>query len=760
MMRSGRTPLAIRLLQLLLWAALIGPASLFAYAAWVKYESLTEVADERIERTLDVLQEHALRVFETIDRTIAETNEVLRGLSDEQIRADESRLHARLKATQQALPQVGSIWVFDRDGRPLVTSSLVPVPRDLNNADRDYFRTQAERDAGTYIGEVIRARIGHSVFFVVSRRRPAPDDVSTCCAFNGVVALTVPPTSLQDFYARIGRGTPVSAALIRADGAFLARYPVAGSEPLRLRAGNRFVEAIVDRPDQGLFTTVSQIDGLERRIGYRKLPGYPVYVQAGYETAALRRELRATMASHLVFGVPATLLLLLLSALALRRTRGLLAEAARREAAESALKQAQRLEAVGQLTGGVAHDFNNILMVVNGYVERLRRDLHDPRHRRALDAVDMAAARGRGLTRQLLTFSRRQTVSPVVIDLGEALPKLREMLRSSLRGDIELRLELAADLWRVEVDAGELELALLNLAVNARDAMPQGGTVVLAARNETLAGVPDNLRGEFMALSVRDTGTGIAPDVLPKIFEPFFTTKEVGKGTGLGLSQVYGFAKQAGGTVTVASEPGRGTELTLHLPRSRKRPPAADECGTATASGATTTSGPATASGAATAGGAATAAAVANPEAATILLVEDNAEIAEVTKANLSECGYRVLHVGDAQAALEAVERRDIDLVLSDVVMPGTMDGLDLAKRLRRLRPALPVVLTTGYSAAMRGAAPEGFTLLAKPYDFGVLQRTIREALERAASQAGSARTSAPKSMRSSAANVDGTPAS
>jgi two-component system NtrC family sensor kinase len=695
-MRSDQPSPTTRLLELLIWAAIVVPTALFFYAGWSNYKSIDAFATERVERTLDVLQEHALKVFQTIERTIGETNEVLRGLSDEEIRADEERLHLRLKQTQLSLSQIEAIWAFDRAGHPLVSSTIHPVPRGLDNSDRDYFRTQAQEDAGTYIGDVIPARIGNMYFFVVSRRRPRADG-----RFNGVIGVTVPPTSFRTFYTRIAQGTALSAGLIRADGTFLARFPLAEAPVLRLGPGNRFVEAVANKPDQGSYTAVSQIDGVERRISYRKIPGYPVYVQAGFAVASIWSELWSRMAGHVLFGVPASALLIVLSYLALRRTREFLAEAQRREQAEAALKQAQRLEAVGQLTGGVAHDFNNLLMVVNGNVERLRRDLHEPRHKRALDSIDKAAQRGASLTRQLLTFSRQQTVAPTVLDLRHQLPKLREMLQSSLRGDISITLDVSDDLWPVKVDPGELELAILNLGINARDAMPNGGSLTVSARNMTLGASPssDDPLGDLVAISVRDTGTGIPPDVLPKVFDPFFTTKDVGKGTGLGLSQVYGFAKQAGGAATIASEFGRGTEIVLYLPRCRELPQTQEEL----------SPGPHD-----------------MKSHGTILLVEDNAEIAEVSKANLTQLGYRVIHAPDAHTALDVVERdRTLDLVFSDIVMPGAMSGLDLARRLRQLRPGLPVVLTTGYSSALQSASPEGFTLLTKPYDLAKLHSTI-----------------------------------
>jgi two-component system, NtrC family, sensor kinase len=537
-------------LRLIAAATLIGPALLFVYATWANHRSIDQRATERIESALDVIQEHALKVLQTVERTIAETNEVLRGLSDDDIRSDEKRLSRRLKQTQDALPQMQSIWAFDREGRPLVSSTVVPVPPTLNNADRDYFRAQVERDAGTFIGDIVQARIGSWRFFVVSGRRPERPEGG----FNGIIAISVLPDHFREFYGRLSRGVADSFGLIRADGAFLARYPAALDRPERLNPQSSFVRAIQSQPESGLYTVVSQIDGVERRIGYRKVPGFPVYVQAGIETAAIGRALRDAMLGHLAFGLPATLIMFGLVLYALRRSKRVQAEVARRETAEAALKQAQRLEAVGQLTGGVAHDFNNLLMVVNGSVERLRRyPMTDERQRRALDAIETAAKRGTSLTRQLLSFSRRQTHEPATINLAQHLPQIEDMLRSSLRGDIAIEISVTEGLWAIKVDPSELELAVLNIAVNARDAMPNGGRLTVAAQNITFSDTGAlELVGDFVALCFTDTGAGIPPDVLARAFEPFFTTKEVGKGTGLGLSQVYGFARQSGGAATIA----------------------------------------------------------------------------------------------------------------------------------------------------------------------------------------------------------------
>jgi PAS domain S-box-containing protein len=377
------------------------------------------------------------------------------------------------------------------------------------------------------------------------------------------------------------------------------------------------------------------------------------------------------------------------------------------ERAREQLAQSQKMEALGQLTGGIAHDFNNLLMIVNGQAELLRRRVSDPKQTRALEAIQIAASRGASLTRQLLAFSRRQRLNPVVIDLRERVAAMRDMLGSSLRGDITLICDIPDEIWPIEVDPGELELTLLNVAVNARDAMPHGGTITLTARNVTLAHNPDvgALDGDFVALAINDTGTGIPPEVRPKIFEPFFTTKDVGKGTGLGLSQVHGFAHQSGGGVTAASEVGHGTTITVYLPRSRAQRQAPAQPADAKAA----------------------------PATGTIMVVEDNGEVAEVTAALLDQLGYRVVSAQTAAEALQRLEDNEhIDLVFSDIVMPGDMNGLGLAQEMLRRYPRIPVLLTTGYSDMMQAAAPE-FALVRKPFELRQLDKAIREALQKRA---------------------------
>ena len=368
--------------------------------------------------------------------------------------------------------------------------------------------------------------------------------------------------------------------------------------------------------------------------------------------------------------------------------------------AQEKLSYAQKMDALGQLTGGVAHDFNILLMIISGHLRIIKKLIKDDqRGLQAIDAIETATRRGENLTRQLLTFSRRQQLSPAVIDVSQRIDALRSVLSNSLGSAIQLKTSIDPAIWPVEVDSGELELALVNIAVNSRDAMPDGGTMSVAAENARLKpGDVGDLAGEFVAPSVADTGSGIAPEILSKVFDPFFTTKRIDKGTGLGLSQVYGFAHQSGGTVSVDSEVGNGTRVTIYLPRAKasapaaraKEPPAEDVAG----------------------GG-------------LVLLVEDNPVVADVSATMLSELGFGVETVADATAALRALEAgKKFELMFSDIVMAGQMDGIALARVVRQRRPDLPILLATGYSQAA-DAAQDEFSILRKPYQITQLGRAI-----------------------------------
>jgi two-component system NtrC family sensor kinase len=692
---------SLRLLQWMMAASVALPLALFVFASAVSWTSTRDSADRQIERTLDVAHEHALKVFETIDRSLSEIGEIVRGIPDAGITSREQALHLRLKQLADSLPQMKSAWIFDAQGRALV-NSLVSPPPSIDFSDRDYFKAHIAGDTGIFIGDALTPRAPYqgAAFFGVSRRRQTEDG-----GFAGVIQASVLPEYFENFYARIGHDPGSFFALGLADGSVLARFPVLERE-VHLDRRGPVGQKIAANPQAGLITVTSPVDGIERRLGYQRLAEYPVYVSAGLETSAIRSRWLTTMSQHLIFGLPATALLFLILALALRRTRRLHAEASRRLEAEEALKHGQRLEALGQLTGGVAHDFNNLLTVIRASVDLLRRPhLTEERRRRYIDAISDTVGRAAKLTAQLLAFARRQTLKPEVFDVGRCVRTLSDMIGTLTGSPIEIVTRVPEQPCFINADASQFETALINMAVNARDAMGGEGRLTIAVRAVTdVPGPvphPESPHG-YVAVSVEDTGIGIPQDQFERIFEPFFTTKEVGQGTGLGLSQVFGFAKQSGGEVDVASEIGKGSTFTLYLPRV----PGDDRPQSVPAEDAPPVDG----------------------HGMAVLVVEDNIEVGNFAADALSELGYAATLVGNAMDALAELTRNPerFDVVFSDVVMPG-MTGIDLAQEIRRRHSDLPVVLTSGYSHVLSQNGSYGFELLQKPYSIEQLSRVLHK---------------------------------
>jgi PAS domain S-box-containing protein len=393
------------------------------------------------------------------------------------------------------------------------------------------------------------------------------------------------------------------------------------------------------------------------------------------------------------------------------RTAALDAEMRRREETQAQLVRTQRMEAFGQLTGGVAHDFNNLLTVITGNLELLEMRLTDAKDRvllkRAQDAAEMSAR----LTSRLLTFARRRQFETTALDLNDQITGMIELLHRTLGEHIDLTTRLAPRLWTVRADPSEIENAVLNLAINARDAMERGGKILIETENVTTdagqIGTSTKLPpGDYVRLSVSDTGAGMPPAVLQRAFEPFFTTKAQGRGTGLGLSTIYGFVQSLGGTASIYSEEGRGTSVNLYLPRL--------DADAGTPAGADDTPVP-------------------RAEGRTVLLVEDNAEVREVARERLESLGYRVEEAAHGAAALERLEAGPSpDAVFSDVVMPGGMSGLDLARAVAVRWPEVKVVLTSGYAEdVLREHARDAASLriLRKPYSRAELARALHQAL-------------------------------
>ncbi|MGB9298910.1 MAG: ATP-binding protein, partial [Pseudolabrys sp.] len=586
-----------------------------------------------------------------------------------------------------------------------VSSAIFPLSADTSVADRDYFLAQTERDAGTYIGAVSQSRATKEQFFGVSRRRPARDG-----QFNGIITVSILPKMFSEFYKQLAGDTAASFSLAKSNGAILVRYPAAPAGVTNFGPTSGFMLNVINRPEGGIVTTNS-VDDVQRRIAYRKLGYSDLYVSDGLPTETIYSGWVRLMASHLIFGIPATLFLFVLVLLTMRRTRAFYAEAERRELAEQALRQSQKMEAVGQLTGGVAHDFNNLLTIIIGNLGIAKRGVVEARAERALNNALVGAERAAQLTQRLLAFSRRQPLNPRVLDVNKLIVSISDLLARTLGENIELETIGSAGLWNVEADASELESTLLNLALNARDAMPEGGKLTIETSNAYLddeyCRQHEGLTaGQYVLVAVSDSGAGMSAETIDRAFEPFFTTKEAGKGTGLGLSQVYGFMKQSDGHVRIYSEPGEGTTIKLYLPRRYGDEAALsgdDDIGSERGRGET------------------------------ILIVEDDDGVRQYASEILRDLNYQVIEAKDSATALRLLDAdKKFDLLLTDVVLPGK-NGRELATEVENRRPRTRVIFMTGYSRnaiVHHGRLDPGTELIQKPLVERVLARKIRQVLD------------------------------
>ncbi len=706
-------PRAVELLRSLLVASVAIPAVLLGLLGWFTYRDAFVDAKHELVWTTEVAREHAAKVFDSY-QLVADRVADLTGARDAvNNAAAASRLSRQIKAVVAGLPQIESLIVLDRTGHLAVATDADPVDRSLDFSDRDYFKAVRDGGSTSYVSRVQTSRITGKTFFGWARARQ-----DAAGAFDGLVDIAVSPDFLRDFYRTLVREIGQSpegrvVTLVRQDGQVLVRYPVAAG-PLPVMPGDHpFFAAIRADPDGGIYRARSLVEagGPWRMFAYRKVPGHPVYIVAGRSVGAIQAEWGLTMLRYLAIGAAGTAALFLVTLTTLRgarRERNALAqvraEMARREQAEDQLRQAQKMEAVGRLTGGIAHDFNNLLTVIRSSVDLLRSPrLVETRRERYVAAIADAADRAARLTAQLLAFARRQALKPEVFDVVSNVTAVVAMVRTLIGPRISVESHLPDGPVFADADPNQFDTCIVNLAVNARDAMGGEGhlTVAVAAVAELparpgRAAVP----GRHIAIAVSDTGAGIAPDRLDVVFEPFFTTKPTGEGTGLGLSQVFGFAKQSGGDVTVDSELGRGTTFTIFLP-----------C----ASGPATRPDPGP-----------ERSDTREPRASRALVVEDDPSVGAAVTDALGELGYTSVLTTSAREALAALAggAGGFAVVFSDVVMPG-MSGIELGREIRKRHVDLPVVLTSGYSEVLAQDGAHGFELLGKPYSLEQLARAL-----------------------------------
>ncbi len=567
-------------------------------------------------------------------------------------------------------------------------------------------------DIGTYYGQVYNSQFDAEPFFTVSRRLARDGE------FLGVLEVSVLPSNFLRFFSTLAYADGVQYAMIRADGTFLVRYPAAPpGATQKLDESTGFRRTIARDAKGGLYITTSPVDDVERRFGVRRFEQTPLYLSAGITSSAIRNEWIAAMAAHLIFGIPATLFLFLTLLAVLRRTQRLYAEIDRRSLAEESLRQSQKLDAIGHLTGGVAHDFNNLLTIIIGNLETAQRQLESwtdgaqIKLARRIENAMHGAQRAATLTKRLLAFSRQQPLNPAALDVNRLLNGLSDFLRRALGEDTSLEIVVGGGIWPVEADAGELEAAILNLAINARDSMPHGGKLTIEATNSFLDEAycrerADAQPGQYVQIAITDTGSGMTKEVINRAFEPFFTTKQSGQGTGLGLSQVYGFVKQSGGHVSIYSEIGEGTTVKIYLPRfvgkiserqERKGEPSRGHSGEC------------------------------------ILVVEDDADVRAYVVETLGGLGYDVLQAPSGEDALHLMdEHKSVALLLTDVVMPG-MNGRKLVELAKQHKPAIKILFMTGYSRnaiVHQGRLDPGVELIQKPLTSEQLAGAVRRALD------------------------------
>ena len=675
------------------------PLFLFALFATFRHAEAMKHAEEGVARSLRVATEHAAKVMAGAESMQDRTLDMVDGKSAAELRADEARLHQALSRFIAGQKQIQSIWIIGSYAKPIATTVAYPAPK-IDVQDRAYFAAHRAGFQGRYLSEPLITKVSKERIVDVSVRFAGPDG-----GFGGIVNISVRASYFEEFFANLLSENPGLAMLMfRQDGAIFVRSPRVPGMAEKLGEKSSVLARVRAGQDSGQFRAKSSVDGEDRLQAFDKVGGYPLFLAAGVSVAAARWALAKELAASLLLGLPPFAALIVAARFAARRAREAMETAGRLEAetatrlrAEQALLQAQKLEAMGRLTGGVAHDFNNALMVISNSAFLLQRTVPES-GRKPLDAIGRAVDSATKLTRQLLSFSRRQALLPELVNLHERLPAVKDLVGPVLGRQIELIVEVEPDAAPVKLDPAELELALLNLSINARDAMPDGGRLTISALGATVD-IPARMSGPAVVLEVSDTGCGIAPENIEKVFEPFFTTKPVGHGTGLGLSQVYGFCERAGGAVAISSAVGVGTTVRMFFPAASG---AADvEAGRAKP--------------------------VERRLGRSVLLVEDNGEVADAILPVLEALGCEAHRVESAAAALEWLAARPqvLDLVLSDVTMPGDMDGIGLAAKLRETTPGLPVLLMTGYAERIEAAARLGFDVLPKPCSAEALSDAI-----------------------------------
>lgn len=691
-----------RILLVVLVVSIVFPLACLAGYGYLDYQRRVADSDNAIDRLVRVTEEQAVKVLDLNQQIGARILELLDDEDEAAIHAREGALHQRLRVIGGDFPQVATIAVFGADGKLLVNSRAYPAPA-LSIGQRDDFIAARAIRPEPYFSLPMYGPVSQTDVFTTTIGRSAADG-----RFLGAVTIALRSAYFANFYRDLTGGDPsLALGLYRQDGQLLVRYPGWPRGTL-LSARTPFTDALRDRELFGHVRMTSSIDGIERLLAFRRVGDYPLYVMSAYATQAIFQQ---WWNHFLLIGVitvaPCIAVWLLVffslrqldtERLAWERWQG---EVAMRLSAEASSRQLQRMGALGNLVANVAHDFNNLLMVVSSNMQMARhkgfRNLEDE-----VKAVERATATAEALTRRLLSVARKQPLKQEPVDLAKWLPGAATLIDSAVGDKVQVSVNLVADIWRVLVDPTELEFAIMNLAVNSRDAMPRGGRFVIRCQNVRLVSsdtlLPD---GEYVLISCSDDGEGMAEAVARRAFEPLFTTKLKGSGTGLGLAQVLAMCEQSGGTAKIDSVVGSGTTVRLYLPHLRESRAVSAVSADASFDEHAGAQG-------------------------VVLLVEDNEDVAAGIAAVLHTFGCEVHHEATADRALDVLNAGErFELVLSDIQMPGKLNGVDLAERVRSEWPAQKIALMTGYADELERAKHIGVAILAKPFDIDELHALV-----------------------------------
>jgi signal transduction histidine kinase len=672
-MRSLRALMAVSFVALMTSAAL---------ASWYDRRVALRAAESHVATMVGVMQGQALNVLQTQELLLDQIKLRTAGMSWSAV-SRSAELAKFLRQTRLRMNQISSIWLADASGHVRASSGAL-YPSSVTFENRGGFRAHRAGDDSTLVG---KPRLGA---FTLSQRRSSPTG-----DFDGVIATEISVEYFESFFRALDEREAHRAVLVQADGTVLAADS-ADNEPRQFPQTSELMRSIAAGVQSSAWNPSP--GGGAHYFRWQQLAPYPVYVAYATDQDVALRSWYGHVAFYtfLCGGVWAALCLIAYLA-------------SQRAAAQAALLQAQRMEAIGQLASGVAHDFNNLLTTVIGNLDRISSDGQATQRIQRLAGMALAAAmRGANLTMQLLAFARRQALNPSIVEIDRLFDEMLPLIKDALGETISVAGKFDPDLSSIRIDPGQLEAALLNLALNARDAMPRGGLLGIEARNAIVdTGEAERLEipsGGYVVIEVADTGVGMPAEVADRAFEPFFTTKETGKGSGLGLSMVYGFARQSGGTATLDSRVGVGTTIKLYIPRSEQ-----------TASSEQLTS-PAQPSA---------------PQKSAILVVEDQDGVRQMMVDSLEEYGHDVKAAGTAEQAMEILARdARIRVLVTDIILPGGMSGVDLVRRARELTPDLKVLMISGNAGQETIDPPHnGCAFLSKPFRASDLTRVVDQLL-------------------------------